>query len=46
MGVWTVKTCDVVLCCATIVVVLFIVLPSLLSFFYVNGEFYRFLHRG
>ena len=41
-----VKTCDVVLCCATIAVLLSIVLFSLLSLFYVNGEVHRFLRRG
>ena len=38
-----VRTCDVCLCCATVVVLFFIVLPSL---FDVNGELHRFLHRG
>ena len=38
-----VKTCDVFICCATIVVLLSIVFASS---FYVNGELHRFLHRG
>ena len=37
-----VKTCDVFLCCVTIVVVFFIALLSLFSLFYVIGK----LHSG
>ena len=48
-GFWLilgVKTRDVFLCCATIVVLLFIVLLSLFSLFYVYNEFLGFLHQG
>ena len=41
-----VKTYDVFFCCAPIVVLLFAVLPSLFSLFYINGDLHRFSHRG
>ena len=37
-----VKTCDVFLCCAAIVLLLCIVLLSLFSLIYVSGELHRF----
>ena len=39
-----VKTCEVFLSLVAIVKVRFIMLNSLLSFFYVTGECHRFLH--
>ena len=42
----SVKTCDFSLCCETVVVLLFIVLPSLFSLFHVSGELCSFLNRG
>ena len=46
MGFLGVRTSELFLCFVAVVRVRAIVLTSLLSLFYVTGEFHRFLHRG